>query len=167
MAWWAEHRCLVLLCDVVLPRCLLADGLYPGIACRPRCAYALACCCMARPAAARRTLWPLPWPPPACAASPSGTGKQLDRAHPCGLSASSTVCCFLLPIVPSTPPHPPSRSGPELLNKYIGASEAAVRDVFVRAAAAAPSVLFFDEFDAIAPQVRGRCGVGGTPTPAR
>jgi SpoVK/Ycf46/Vps4 family AAA+-type ATPase len=44
-------------------------------------------------------------------------------------------------------------SGPELLNKYIGASEAAVRDVFQRAAAAAPCLLFFDEFDAIAPQV--------------
>ena len=49
------------------------------------------------------------------------------------------------------------RSGPELLNKYIGASEAAVRDVFRRASAAAPSVLFFDEFDAIAPQVGGGC----------
>ncbi len=57
------------------------------------------------------------------------------------------------PIPPTYPFRP--RSGPELLNKYIGASEAAVRDVFVRAAAAAPSVLFFDEFDAIAPQVRG------------
>ncbi|PRW56943.1 peroxisome biogenesis 1 isoform X1 [Chlorella sorokiniana] len=52
-------------------------------------------------------------------------------------------------------------SGPELLNKYIGASEAAVRDVFVRAAAAAPSVLFFDEFDAIAPQ-RGHDNTGVT-----
>lgn len=50
-------------------------------------------------------------------------------------------------------------SGPELLNKYIGASEAAVRDVFRRAAAAAPTVLFFDEFDAIAPQ-RGHDNTG-------
>jgi SpoVK/Ycf46/Vps4 family AAA+-type ATPase len=54
-----------------------------------------------------------------------------------------------------------SVSGPELLNKYIGASEAAVRDVFRRAAAAAPSVLFFDEFDAIAPQ-RGHDNTGVT-----
>lgn len=38
-----------------------------------------------------------------------------------------------------------SVKGPELLNKYIGASEQAVRDLFARAAAAAPSVLFFDE----------------------
>jgi len=52
-----------------------------------------------------------------------------------------------------------SISGPELLNKYIGASEAAVRDVFRRAAAAAPCVLFFDEFDAIAPQ-RGHDNTG-------
>ena len=50
-------------------------------------------------------------------------------------------------------------SGPELLNKYIGASEAAVRDVFRRAAAAAPAVLFFDEFDSIAPQ-RGHDNTG-------
>lgn len=44
-----------------------------------------------------------------------------------------------------------SIKGPELLNKYIGQSEAAVRDLFARAAAAAPCALFFDEFDAIAP----------------
>lgn len=42
--------------------------------------------------------------------------------------------------------------GPELLNKYIGASEEAVRGVFARAQAAAPCALFFDEFDSIAPQ---------------
>ena len=40
--------------------------------------------------------------------------------------------------------------GPELFKKYIGASEAAVRDAFARAASAAPCVLFFDEFDALA-----------------
>ena len=49
--------------------------------------------------------------------------------------------------------------GPELLNKYIGASEAAVRAVFARAAAAAPCALFFDEFDALAP-ARGRDTTG-------
>ncbi|GFH10381.1 uncharacterized protein HaLaN_05684 [Haematococcus lacustris] len=52
-----------------------------------------------------------------------------------------------------------SVKGPELLNKYIGASEAAVRDLFSRAAAAAPSVLFFDEFDSIAPP-RGHDSTG-------
>jgi peroxin-1 len=42
--------------------------------------------------------------------------------------------------------------GPELLNKYIGASEQAVRDVFQRAKSIAPCVIFFDEFDALAQQ---------------
>ncbi|CAG9464076.1 unnamed protein product [Pedinophyceae sp. YPF-701] len=51
--------------------------------------------------------------------------------------------------------------GPELLNKYIGASEAAVRGVFARAQAAAPCALFFDEIDALAPQ-RGHDNTGVT-----
>eukprot|EP00698_Gefionella_okellyi_P012926 TRINITY_DN3511_c0_g1_i2.p1 TRINITY_DN3511_c0_g1~~TRINITY_DN3511_c0_g1_i2.p1 ORF type:complete len:536 (-),score=133.10 TRINITY_DN3511_c0_g1_i2:43-1650(-) len=51
--------------------------------------------------------------------------------------------------------------GPELLNKYIGQSEQAVRDLFDRASAAAPCVLFFDEFDAIAPR-RGHDSTGVT-----
>jgi peroxin-1 len=42
--------------------------------------------------------------------------------------------------------------GPELLNKYIGASEKSVRDVFSRARSARPCCLFFDEFDSIAPR---------------
>ncbi|KAF6257629.1 P-loop containing nucleoside triphosphate hydrolase protein [Scenedesmus sp. NREL 46B-D3] len=54
-----------------------------------------------------------------------------------------------------------SVKGPELLNKYIGQSEAAVRELFARAAAAAPCVLFFDEFDAIAPP-RGHDSTGVT-----
>lgn len=45
-----------------------------------------------------------------------------------------------------------SVKGPEILNKYIGASEKAVRDLFERAGAAKPCVLFFDEFDSIAPK---------------
>ena len=51
--------------------------------------------------------------------------------------------------------------GPELLNKYIGQSEAGVRSLFRKAAAAAPCVLFFDEFDAIAPR-RGHDNTGVT-----
>ena len=54
-----------------------------------------------------------------------------------------------------------SVKGPELLNKYIGASEAAVRAVFARACAAAPCVLFFDEFDSLAPS-RGADSTGVT-----
>jgi peroxin-1 len=45
-----------------------------------------------------------------------------------------------------------SVKGPEILNKYIGASEKSVRDLFERAQAAKPCVLFFDEFDSIAPK---------------
>lgn len=45
--------------------------------------------------------------------------------------------------------------GAELLDKFVGESERGVREVFARARAAAPSILFFDEIDALAP-VRGR-----------
>lgn len=54
-----------------------------------------------------------------------------------------------------------SIKGPELLSKYIGASEAAVRDLFVRASAAKPCIIFFDEFDSIAPR-RGHDSTGVT-----
>ncbi len=45
--------------------------------------------------------------------------------------------------------------GAELLDKFVGESERGVREVFARARAAAPAILFFDEIDALAP-VRGR-----------
>jgi peroxin-1 len=45
-----------------------------------------------------------------------------------------------------------SIKGPELLSKYIGASEQGVRDLFERAAAAAPCIVFFDEFESLAPK---------------
>ncbi|KAF7321379.1 putative peroxisomal biogenesis AAA ATPase pex1 [Mycena kentingensis (nom. inval.)] len=54
-----------------------------------------------------------------------------------------------------------SVKGPEILNKYIGASEQSVRDLFERASAAKPCVLFFDEFDSIAPK-RGHDSTGVT-----
>ena len=54
-----------------------------------------------------------------------------------------------------------SVKGPEILNKYIGASEKSVRDLFGRAEAAKPCVLFFDEFDSIAPK-RGHDSTGVT-----
>lgn len=44
--------------------------------------------------------------------------------------------------------------GAELLDKFVGESERGVREVFARARAAAPSLMFFDEIDALAP-VRG------------
>lgn len=48
-----------------------------------------------------------------------------------------------------------SVKGAELLDKFVGESERGVRDVFSRARAASPSIIFFDEFDALAP-VRGK-----------
>ncbi|XP_041811333.1 peroxisome biogenesis factor 1 isoform X2 [Chelmon rostratus] len=54
-----------------------------------------------------------------------------------------------------------SIKGPELLSKYIGASEQGVRDVFQRAHAAKPCILFFDEFDSLAPR-RGHDSTGVT-----
>ncbi|MDF2957922.1 MAG: AAA+-type ATPase [Candidatus Alkanophagales archaeon MCA70_species_1] len=47
-----------------------------------------------------------------------------------------------------------SIKGPELLSKWVGESERAVREVFRKAKQAAPCIIFFDEIDAIAP-VRG------------
>lgn len=45
-----------------------------------------------------------------------------------------------------------SVKGPELLNKYVGESERAVRQVFVRARSSVPCVIFFDELDALVPR---------------
>lgn len=51
--------------------------------------------------------------------------------------------------------------GPELLSKYIGASEAAVRDLFKRAHLARPCIIFFDEFESLAAK-RGTDSTGVT-----
>ena len=53
-----------------------------------------------------------------------------------------------------------SIKGPELLSKWVGESESGVREVFRKARQAAPTVVFFDEVDAVAP-VRGS-GQGDT-----
>ncbi|CAI5755972.1 unnamed protein product [Candida verbasci] len=39
--------------------------------------------------------------------------------------------------------------GPEIFNKYVGESEKAIREIFRKARAASPSIIFFDEIDAI------------------
>ncbi|MEM0351925.1 MAG: CDC48 family AAA ATPase [Sulfolobales archaeon] len=44
--------------------------------------------------------------------------------------------------------------GPEILSKWVGESEKAIREIFRRARQVAPTVVFFDEIDAIVP-VRG------------
>lgn len=50
--------------------------------------------------------------------------------------------------------------GPELFNKFVGESERAIREIFRKARAAAPSVIFFDEIDAIS-TARGHGEAGG------
>jgi transitional endoplasmic reticulum ATPase len=53
-----------------------------------------------------------------------------------------------------------SIKGPELLDKYVGESERGVREVFEKAQTNAPTVVFFDEIDAIAAERGSR---GGDP----
>jgi transitional endoplasmic reticulum ATPase len=50
-----------------------------------------------------------------------------------------------------------SIKGPELLSKWVGESEKAVREVFRKAKLASPCIIFFDELDSIAPR-RGSTG---------
>jgi transitional endoplasmic reticulum ATPase len=64
---------------------------------------------------------------------PPGTGKTLLARALAGESDVNFV----------------SVAGPELLDKYVGESEKAVREVFDRARQAAPSIIFFDEIDAL------------------
>ncbi|KAI0948498.1 hypothetical protein AcV7_009223 [Taiwanofungus camphoratus] len=75
---------------------------------------------------------------------PPGTGKTL--------LAKAVATSFALNFF--------SVKGPELLNMYIGESEANVRRVFQRARDARPCVVFFDELDSVAPK-RGNHGDSG------
>lgn len=68
-------------------------------------------------------------------AGPPGTGKTLLARAVAG------ECAAHLEIV----------SGPELLSPYVGATEQALREVFDRAGRNTPSLILFDELDAIAP----------------
>ena len=45
-----------------------------------------------------------------------------------------------------------SIKGPEVFSKWVGESEKAIREVFRKGRMAAPSVIFFDEFDALVPR---------------
>jgi transitional endoplasmic reticulum ATPase len=66
---------------------------------------------------------------------PPGTGKTLiARAV-----ARETKANFI------------SIKGPQLLSKWVGESEKAVREVFKKARQVSPAIIFFDELDAIAP----------------
>jgi len=48
-----------------------------------------------------------------------------------------------------------SVKGPEILSKWVGESEKAIREIFTKARQAAPCVVFIDEIDAIAPRRGG------------
>ncbi len=72
---------------------------------------------------------------------PPGTGKTLLAKAVAHESESNFI----------------SVKGPELLNKYVGESEKAVREVFRKARQASPCIIFFDEIDSVAP-VRGSSG---------
>ncbi|EGO23346.1 hypothetical protein SERLADRAFT_438665 [Serpula lacrymans var. lacrymans S7.9] len=53
--------------------------------------------------------------------------------------------------------------GPELLNKFVGESERAVREIFRKARAASPSIIFFDEIDALGTSRTSAGSSGGGP----
>ena len=67
---------------------------------------------------------------------PPGTGKTLLAKA----VATETQANFI------------SVKGPELLSKWVGESEKAVREVFKKARQTSPTIIFFDELDAIAPR---------------
>jgi transitional endoplasmic reticulum ATPase len=67
---------------------------------------------------------------------PPGTGKTLIAKAVANESEANFI----------------SIKGPELISKWVGESEKGVREVFRKARAAAPCVIFFDELDAIAPK---------------
>ncbi|PSP26923.1 AAA family ATPase, partial [Halobacteriales archaeon QH_2_65_14] len=76
---------------------------------------------------------------------PPGTGKTLLAKAIANESKSNFI----------------SIKGPELLNKYVGESEKGVREVFEKARANAPTVVFFDEIDSIASERGQRMGDSG------
>ena len=80
--------------------------------------------------------------------------EKADCGSSCvGICSCCLLCVCVLLITTCEPEDSTTHvQGPELLNKYVGESERAVRQLFTRARAAAPCVLFFDELDALAPR---------------
>lgn len=70
---------------------------------------------------------------------PSGTGKTFLINSFCDWLKSSILDIDIVRV-----------NGPELLQKYVGASEQAIREIFQRARGQTPSLIVFDELDALA-----------------
>ncbi|MGA2664595.1 MAG: CDC48 family AAA ATPase [Nitrososphaerales archaeon] len=79
---------------------------------------------------------------------PPGTGKTLIAKAVANESEANFI----------------SIKGPELISKWVGESEKGVREVFRKARAAAPCVIFFDEIDAVAPRRQAGETEGGQVT---
>ena len=75
---------------------------------------------------------------------PSGTGKTLLAKAVATQSEANFV----------------SVRGPELLSKWVGESEKAVREIFRKAKASSPCVIIFDELDSLAKMKNGEEGSG-------
>ncbi|RXG34086.1 CDC48 family AAA ATPase [Methanohalophilus sp. WG1-DM] len=99
--------------------------------------------------------WPLKWPdkisqmgikPPTgiLLYGPPGTGKTLLAKA----VANEANANFI------------SVKGPQILSKYVGESEKAIRDTFKKARQVAPCIIFFDEIDAISSTRQGGSDVG-------
>lgn len=101
-------------------------------------------------------LWPLQYP---------DTYERLGISPPRGVLLYGPPGCgktFLVKaIAGSGQTNVMSVKGAELLNKWVGESERAVRELFRRARQAAPTLIFMDEVDALAPP-RGQGTDGGT-----
>jgi transitional endoplasmic reticulum ATPase len=101
-------------------------------------------------------LWPLQYP---------DTFTRLGVAAPRGLLLYGPPGCgktFLVKaIAGSGQANVLSVKGAELLSKWVGESESGVRELFRRAKQAAPTLIFLDEVDALAP-TRGQSTDGGT-----